>query len=110
MLAETPADEWPPELRDAFAHQADDQLRILLATHGSTAASDPGSPLRAARALWGKEARLQSSVFATIENVLAGWADPGVGRAARGSEIDPAAWPSGTSSAERLGGEGWGRT
>jgi type IV secretion system protein VirD4 len=98
MLAETPANEWPPELRDAFARQADDQLRILLATHGSTAGSDPGSPLRAARALWGKEARLQSSVFATIENVLAGWADPGVGRAARGSEIDPAAWLSGNNT------------
>ena len=39
--------------------------------------------LIAAQSLWRKEPRLRSSVFATVENVLAGYADPGVGRRRR---------------------------
>ena len=55
-------------------------------------------PLIAAQALWAKEQRLRGSVFATVENVLSGYADPGVGRAAEASDIDLDAWLDGDNT------------
>jgi len=55
-------------------------------------------PLIAAQALWNKEQRLRGSVFATVENVLSGYADPGVGRAADASDIDLDAWLAGDNT------------
>ncbi len=55
-------------------------------------------PLIAAQALWNKEQRLRGSVFATVENVLSGYADPGVGRAAETSDIDLDKWLAGDNT------------
>jgi type IV secretion system protein VirD4 len=55
-------------------------------------------PLLAAEALWGKEERLRSSVYATVENVLAGYADPGVAANAIENDIDLAEWLSGPNT------------
>jgi type IV secretory pathway TraG/TraD family ATPase VirD4 len=55
-------------------------------------------PLIAAQSLWNKEQRLRGSVFATIENVLAGYADPGVGHTAERDDIDLAAWLDGNNT------------
>ncbi|MGD9795036.1 MAG: type IV secretory system conjugative DNA transfer family protein [Acidimicrobiia bacterium] len=54
--------------------------------------------LISAEALWNKEERLRGSVFATVENVLSGYADPGVGQAAEGSDIDLAEWLNGDNT------------
>ncbi|MGZ4690867.1 MAG: type IV secretory system conjugative DNA transfer family protein [Acidimicrobiia bacterium] len=56
--------------------------------------------LVAAQSLWGKEARLRGSVFATVENVVAGYADPQVARAADAADgsINLAEWLSGDNT------------
>ena len=59
---------------------------------------EPIPALVAARALWAKEKRLKGSVLATMENVLAGYADPGVGEASSTSEIDVAEWLTGNNT------------
>ncbi|HUP68579.1 MAG TPA: type IV secretory system conjugative DNA transfer family protein [Acidimicrobiales bacterium] len=51
--------------------------------------------LVAAEALWRKEDRLRCSIFATMENVVAAYADPGVGRGAPDEGIDLDEWLSG---------------
>ena len=59
---------------------------------------DELAPLNAARALWSKEPRLRGSVFATVENVLSSWADPGVGAAAASNQVDLAKWLTGDNT------------
>jgi type IV secretion system protein VirD4 len=54
--------------------------------------------LVAAKALWGKEKRLRGSVFATMENVLSGYVDPGVARSADRPGIDFPAWLAGDNT------------
>jgi type IV secretion system protein VirD4 len=51
-----------------------------------------------AQSLWCKEPRLRGSVFATIENVLIGYADPGVGAATERCEIDLEDWLAGDNT------------
>ncbi len=81
------------ELRRRVDEQLRHEARALRLTNG------PSLPaLISAQALWVKEKRLKGSVFATMENVLAGYADPGVGRAASSSEIDVAEWLSGNNT------------
>jgi type IV secretory pathway TraG/TraD family ATPase VirD4 len=48
--------------------------------------------------LWNKDARLRDSVFATMENVLAGYADPRVADTAEGCEINLTEWLSGNNT------------
>jgi type IV secretion system protein VirD4 len=64
----------------------------------SIRASGRLDPLIAVRALWDKEPRLRGSVFATIENVLAGYADPGVARASAACDIDLTTWLTGNNT------------
>lgn len=96
---------WPPaiqrqvavEIDEELGRRVDDQIRAeareLARTEGPQI-----PPLTAARALWAKEKRLKGSVFATMENVLAGYADPGIGEAASSSEIDISHWLSGNNT------------
>lgn len=96
-LAEQPIDEWPTWLRERVRAAAEDEWRIECETNGE-ASADPRAPLAAAQALWGKESRLRGSVFATMENVLAAWSDPGVGRSGRTNEIDLERWLAGDNT------------
>ncbi len=57
-----------------------DRAAALADSKGNTGGSDP---LIAAQAVWDKEPRLRGSVFATVENVIAGYADPNVADAAQ---------------------------
>ncbi|MFZ0833336.1 MAG: type IV secretory system conjugative DNA transfer family protein, partial [Mycobacterium sp.] len=85
------------EIEAELTRRVDEELR----TQARTARLRDGPPIPAlisAQALWGKEKRLKGSVFATMENVLAGYADPGVGDAASISEIDIAEWLSGNNT------------
>ncbi|HVE45327.1 MAG TPA: type IV secretory system conjugative DNA transfer family protein [Acidimicrobiales bacterium] len=52
----------------------------------------------AAEALWRKEDRLRCSIFATMENVVAPYADPAVGGAAPGEGIDLDEWLDGDNT------------
>lgn len=95
-LADLHASEWPSWLNEKVTNAV--QLEWAL-ERGTAAGLDPLAPLAAAKSLWAKEARLRSSVFATMENVVAGWADPGVAQAARVSDvIDPDAWLAGDNT------------
>jgi hypothetical protein len=95
-LAEQPLDQWPEWLVEQVRDVVDIERRIEVSQE------NPGldllAPLTAAQALWGKEPRLRGSVFATVENVLSGWADPGVDAAARESTIDLDRWLRGDNT------------
>ena len=94
-LAEQPIDEWPEWLRAQVRAAAEDEWRLDREAEGG---SDDRAPLLAAQALWRKEARLRGSVFATMENVLAAWGDPGVARSGRTSAIDLDRWLAGDNT------------
>jgi len=95
-LSERPLEEWPADAVERIKTVVDREWRAEVAT--ANRASDPFAPLVAAKALWKKEPRLRGSVFATMENVLAGWADPGVVDAAAGCDVDLDAWLSGDNT------------
>jgi type IV secretion system protein VirD4 len=95
-LADAPVDDWPTWLRDQIGDAVETEWQDELAR--STGEGGPLAPLHAARALWGKDSRLRGSVFATMENVLSGWADPAVGRAARANDVDLAEWLAGDNT------------
>jgi len=73
--------EWAVQSEGHWSDQ--DRKRLDAAVDAQLAdeldSSTPVHPaLIAARALWKKEPRLRGSVYATIENVLAGYADPNI--------------------------------
>ena len=61
-------------------------------------ASGQLDPLTTAQSLWNKEPRLRGSVFATIENVLVGYADTRVRATDEKSNIDFNAWLTGDNT------------
>lgn len=85
------------EIDAALDRRVEDELRVE-ARPIRLADGPANPPLISAQALWGKESRLKGSVFATMENVLAGYADPSVGDAAASSEIDIDEWLSGDNT------------
>jgi type IV secretion system protein VirD4 len=104
-LAELPLDDWPLQLvsriEDLVESEWLAETNAAIRRQGGEQLLDAMAPLNAARALWNKEPRLQGSVFATVENVLGAWADPGVGWAAAGgsdTSVDVAAWLSGNNT------------
>lgn len=60
--------------------------------------ADSVAALRTLQSLWTKEDRLRSSIYATIETVLLGYADPGVQAAAAHGGLDFDAWLSGSNT------------
>ena len=94
-VAAKPFDKWPESWRARVENAV--QLEWVL-DNAPKAKTDPLAPLNAAKALWGKEPRLKGSVFATIENVLAGWSDPAVTASADGNDIDFDRWLAGNNT------------
>jgi len=92
-LGEAALEDWPAWLVEKVTNAVHTEWAI---EHAGT--GDPLAPLTSAKALWNKEARLKGSVFATIENVLAGWADPAVASAAAGCDIDLDRWLAGDNT------------
>jgi type IV secretion system protein VirD4 len=92
LFVDQPVHAWPTDKQDELDDRVEMELDAKL-----RAELEPGliTPLVAARSLWNKDARLRDSVFATMENVLAGYADPKVADTAEGCEIDLAEWLSG---------------
>jgi type IV secretion system protein VirD4 len=70
------------------------ELEVLLLRKGGRAVS----ALAAAEALWAKEERLRSSVYATVQNILLGYADSAVADAASGCDIDFDRWLTGPNT------------
>lgn len=93
-----PVERWPGWVIDQLTAVVDAEWRSEIAAAKRSTDEDPLAPLTAARALWGKETRLRGSVMATMENVLAGWADPGVLAAARGCDVDLDGWLAGDNT------------
>lgn len=102
--AAQPLAGWPTEqhrqLTERVARALEARVRSELLDTAMTETRTTGhlDPLIAAQSLWHKEQRLRGSVFATIENVLAGYADPGVGPATEHGEIDLDAWLNGDNT------------
>jgi type IV secretory pathway TraG/TraD family ATPase VirD4 len=96
LWIDRPLEKWPPK----FLAELDATVNAEWQAHvaADAGARDLLAPLVAAQALWGKEQRLRGSVFATVENVLAGWADPGVAQLAQGCDIDLAEWLAGDNT------------
>lgn len=91
-------EQWPASVREGVAALVDAEWEVDVDRDAPDVSTSPLAPLVAARALWSKEPRLRGSVFATMENVLAGWADPGVTAAAGSCELDLADWLSGDNT------------
>jgi type IV secretion system protein VirD4 len=95
---------WPPRVQQQINSEINIEVTSRVDERLRSEARDrlaEGAPIPAlvsARALWGKEKRLKGSVFATMENVVAGYTDPGVGDAASVSEIDIRQWLSGDNT------------
>jgi type IV secretion system protein VirD4 len=94
LWVDEPVDRWPAWLGEQLDAVVEEEWRADF----PSSQTSPLAPLVAARALWDKEPRLRGSVFATMENVLAGWADPGVGRAADHHCLDLTEWLSGDNT------------
>ncbi|MBI2169342.1 MAG: type IV secretory system conjugative DNA transfer family protein, partial [Actinobacteria bacterium] len=94
---DAPVEDWPPEVVAQVEETVEAEWRAELEACGH-GGDDSLFALGSARALWVKGERLRDSVYATIENVLAEWADPGVRAAGRGSELDPREWLGGDNT------------
>ena len=97
-----PYAEWPVAAQRRLQRSVNDALERELADEFSTriAHDETQDALVAAQSLWGKESRLRGSVFATVENVVAGYADPQVAQAADETDqsIDLAQWLDGDNT------------
>ncbi len=95
---------WPLAQQQQLAQLVDERLNEKLNSEleqkAITALQPTGTldALIAARSLWHKEDRLRGSVYATIENVLAGYADPGVGDASKKADFTFEEWLSGPNT------------
>ncbi|MDQ1657294.1 MAG: type secretion system protein VirD4 [Cryptosporangiaceae bacterium] len=95
-FADEPVHAWPMDLQDQLSDRVELEINTKLA--GELAAASRSTPLVAAQSLWNKDARLRDSVFATMENVLAGYADPRVADTAEGCEINLTEWLAGNNT------------
>jgi type IV secretion system protein VirD4 len=101
--SQSPA-RWPIEQHEQLKERVEAALDQLVAAEilddavADRSATGQIDALIAAQSLWRKEPRLRGSVFATVENVLAGYADPGVGRAAERCDIDLGQWLAGDNT------------
>lgn len=93
---------WPAPWRERLEqkittdldHAVRAELEVLLLRKGGHAVV----PLATAEALWAKEERLRSSVYATVQNILLGYADASVADAASGCDIDVDHWLRGPNT------------
>jgi type IV secretion system protein VirD4 len=94
--------EWPLAAQRRLQRIVNDAVDRSLAEEFSAEIPDreDRDGLVAAQALWSKEPRLRGSVFATVENVIAGYADPQVAHAADVTDqsIDLTQWLDGNNT------------
>jgi type IV secretion system protein VirD4 len=103
-LIGTPTAAWPHELQVKLEERVQAELirhvdqELQDGVIAELSRAGKLDPLIAAEALWRKEDRLRGSVYATIQNALAAYADPGVGDFGTRNEIDLDAWLSGPNT------------
>lgn len=104
-FADLPPEQWPldlvAEVTDIVDAEWLAEVEAEQRRRGGDWLVDAMAPLNAARSLWAKESRLKGSVFATIENILVSWADPGVAWAAAGgarANVDVTKWLQGDNT------------
>lgn len=99
-----PFSSWPLQRQEDVHNRVEATLNSLLAAElreivvRDARAAGALDPLIAVEALWAKESKLRSSIYATVENVLAGYADPGVAANAMTNDIDLDEWLSGPNT------------
>lgn len=105
VFADLDVEAWPLDLVAEVTDVADGEWLAEVEAdqrrRGGDWLVDAMAPLNAARSLWAKESRLKGSVFATVENVLVSWADPGVAWAAAGgtrATVDVRSWLQGDNT------------
>ncbi|MBW3643457.1 MAG: type IV secretory system conjugative DNA transfer family protein, partial [Actinobacteria bacterium] len=86
------------EVDHVLCELAPDAPREAVGSWALAAPGDGGEALVAARSLWQKEERLRDSILATAENVLAGYADPGVAALDEAGGIDLDEWLEGDNT------------
>ena len=96
---------WPVEMQEQLDGRVEAELDAVVRAEveaelaESMTGSDQLAALVAARSLWDKDGRLRDSVFATMQNVLAGYADLDVASAAEVErQIDFSQWLSGDNT------------
>jgi type IV secretion system protein VirD4 len=96
--------QWPLPKQQEVQQIVEDELQCTLEDElaaplvAELATGGELDALVAAQSLWNKEDRLRGSVFATVENVLAGYADPSIGQASEGRGLDLDGWLSGDNT------------
>ncbi|MCU0267302.1 MAG: type IV secretory system conjugative DNA transfer family protein [Acidimicrobiales bacterium] len=99
-----PVARWPADQQTQLAERVEAEVERRLRTELEQQALHQRrsggqlNPLHAAQALWSKEPRIRDSVLSTIENVLAGYGDPGVLDAADDCDLDLTDWLSGNNT------------
>jgi hypothetical protein len=103
-LAEQRVTDWPLDMQEQFdqrvAAEVEARVRQAIEARVTAEARDSGQldALIAVEALWMQEERLRGSVYATVQNVLATYADPMVAAATAGCDIDVGRWLSGPNT------------
>jgi type IV secretory pathway TraG/TraD family ATPase VirD4 len=103
-LAERRVTDWPVDMQEQFEQRvaAEVEARVRQAIEAAVTAEARESgeldALIAVEALWMQEERLRGSVYATVQNVLATYADPLVAAATADCDIDMARWLSGPNT------------
>lgn len=105
-LADLAVASWPADMQLQLADRIEDELdrRIRPAVEAELldAGVEAGRPgvdaLLVAEGLWAKEEKLRGSIYSTVENILAVYADPVIGAATDGADIDLDVWLSGPNT------------
>lgn len=105
-LADLAVAQWPADMQLQLADRIDDELdrRIRPAVEAElldqgVEAGRPGvDALLVAEGLWAKEEKLRGSIYSTVENILAVYADPVIGAATDGADIDLDEWLAGPNT------------
>jgi type IV secretion system protein VirD4 len=103
-LVGTPVHTWPHELQTRIDARVEAELARRIDADLETAISRELTragrldALIAAEALWRKEDRLRGSVFATMQNTVAAYADPHIAASGHTNELDLDAWLDGPNT------------
>ena len=103
-LADQRVTAWPLEMQEQLDArveiEVDRRLLQIVEEQVLEAIKSEGEldALVAAESLWAREERLQGSIYASVQNMLLGYADPTVAAAAERCDVDMDAWLSGPNT------------
>lgn len=103
-LADQRVTSWPLDMQEQFEErvtiEVDRRLLQVVEDQVLEAIKNEGEldALVAAESLWAREERLRGSVYASVQNMLLGYADPTVAAAGERCDVDLADWLSGPNT------------